>query len=329
MHFYCSDCKKVYPMDTFDYHCECGGLFKLHKEVGEEVSQKISIGEMETPMLKSKLNNMDVYFKLDYLRPTGSFKDRGAFVLINQLKEMGISEIVEDSSGNAGAAIAAYCAAAGIKCSIYLKEDTSLGKIKQIGAYGADLIKVPGSRDDVSAAILAAATHTYYASHVYNPLFFEGTKSLAYEIYDQVGVPDYIFVPTGNGTMLLGLYIGFKEIGKLPRLIAVQSQNCQPIYNKFHGLPATPVTETAAEGIAIGKPMRITEIIEAIKDSKGDIITVADDGVVAAQKLLAKQGIYIEVTSGSAIAGVLKYFATSNTDNKKIVIPLTGFGLKK
>jgi len=263
MHFYCSDCKKVYPINGLAYQCECGGLFKLHKLPEEKVPITVSLGEVKTPILKRKLQGLEIYLKLDYLAPTGSFKDRGAFIMINKLKELGITEVVEDSSGNAGAAFAGYCAAAGITCSIYLPESTSAGKIKQISAYKANVVKIPGTRDDVAAAILKAAQTTYYASHVYNPLFFEGTKSLAYEIYEQVGIPDYVVVPVGNGTMLLGVYIGFKEIGKLPRIIAVQSHNCAPVYSKFNNQTGGGIRETVAEGIAVGKPKRIDEMISS------------------------------------------------------------------
>lgn len=329
MYFYCSNCGKKYPIEGLDYKCECGGLFKLFKEQGEEVKATVSLGEVQTPILKKNLKGKEVYLKLDYLRPTGSYKDRGAFVMINKLKELGITEVVEDSSGNAGAAIAGYCAAAGIKCNIYLPEGTSPGKIKQIHAYKANVVKIPGKRDDTSKAILKAAETTYYASHVYNPLFFEGTKSIAYEIYEQIGIPDYIVVPAGNGTMLLGVYKGFKEIGKLPQIIAVQSKNCAPVFSKFHNKPVGEFKQTAAEGIAIQEPKRIDEMIEAVKDSKGDFIAVEDEKVIEAQTMLCEMGIYIEVTSGAAVAGMLQYFNETADNKRKIVVPLTGNGLKK
>lgn len=330
MHFYCGKCKKIYPINTLSYKCECGGLFRLYRESNEKTATGVSLGEVETPLLKANISGMDFLLKLDYLSPTGSFKDRGAFVLINQLKEMGIEEIVEDSSGNAGAAIAAYAAAAGIQCHIYLPESTSPSKIKQIKAYGADVVAVPGLRDNSSEAVREAAAHTYYASHVYNPLFFEGTKSLAHDLYEQVGgVPDYIFVPTGNGTMLLGLYHGFEEIGKLPKLIAVQSENCRPVYNAFYGLPESASTSTVAEGIAVGTPMRCDEMVTAIRNSQGDVITVSDEEVLAAGVTLGKHGVYAEVTSGATLAGALKFFSGGKPDNYSVVIPLTGIGLKK
>lgn len=329
MNFYCSKCGKEYSIDGMDYQCECDGLFKLKKAEGEEIAHTVSLGEVTTPIVKRKLQGKDVYLKLDYMQPTGSFKDRGAVVVINKLKELGIKEIVEDSSGNAGAAFAGYAAAAGIKCNIYLPESTSLGKIKQIAAYGANVVKVPGTREDTAKAIIEAAKTTYYASHVYNPLFFEGTKSLAYEINEQIGIPDYIVVPAGNGTMLLGVYKGFKELGRLPKIIAVQSANCAPLASKFNNQPLGEIKETAAEGIAIATPKRIDEMIAAVRESKGAIITVEDEAVVDARNMLCKMGIYIEVTSGAAVAGMLQYFKEGCDAACKIVVPLTGMGLKK
>ena len=328
MKFICAECGCEYPLDGLDYQCPCGGLFQLSKAPGETVGAGVSLGEVPTPALRRKLGHTEVYLKLDYLQPTGSFKDRGAFVLINKLRELGIREVVEDSSGNAGAAIAGYCAAAGIRCNIYLPESTSAGKIKQVLAYGANLVKVPGSRDDTARAIRQAAATTYYASHVYNPLFFEGTKSLAYEIKEQVGIPDYIFVPAGNGTMLLGAYIGFRELGKLPRIIAVQSRNCAPVAAAFHERTPEPPAPTVAEGIAIGQPMRLQEMVTAVRESHGDFITVDDASVLQAQELLGGMGIYIEPTAGAAVAGMLQCFPEGDR-GLNIVVPLTGSGLKK
>lgn len=328
MHFYCSDCSNVFPIHGLDYQCKCGGLFKLHKTKEDKIPLTISLGEIKTPMVKRNIGGHDVNIKIDYMSPTGSFKDRGAFVMVNAMKALGITEVVEDSSGNAGAAFAGYCAAAGIKCHIYLPENTSPGKIKQISAYNASVVKIPGSRDDVAKAVRKAAETTYYASHVYNPLFFEGTKSLAYEIYEQVGIPDYVVVPAGNGTMLLGVYIGFKEIGKLPRIIAVQSSSCAPVYHKYHHQPQGEPKPTVAEGIAVGSPKRIDEMIAAVRDSGGDFITVDDTSVSTAQELLAKMGLYMEPTSGVAVAGMMEYFK-GYSQSLNIVVPLTGTGLKK
>ena len=182
LRFKCKECGKTYPLDSLNYKCSCGGLFNLEGKQPGIVDTELSLGEVETPVLQRDLAGQPVYLKLDYLMPTGSFKDRGAVVMIDQLAKNGVKEIVEDSSGNAGAAVAAYAAAANINCRIFLPADTSEGKIKQIKAYGAEIVKVPGDRDATSRAVLEAAQDAYYASHVYNPLFFAGTASLAYEL---------------------------------------------------------------------------------------------------------------------------------------------------
>ena len=329
MEFYCGSCGKTYPLEGLDYKCECGGLFSLKKDPGEEVSIGVSLGETETPVIAREIDGLKLQLKMDFMMPTGSFKDRGALILVNKLKEMGIDEVVEDSSGNAGASIAAYCAAAGIRCNIYLPESTSQGKIKQIQAYGANVVKVPGSRDATARAILEAAKSTYYASHVYNPLFFEGTRSIAREIFRQTGVPDYVVVPVGNGTMLLGIYLGFLELGKLPRILAVQSENCAPIFNRYKGVEHFELKPTLAEGIAVAAPARMNEIIDAVKESRGELITVSETEVQQSTSLLGHMGIYIEATSAAVVAGALKYFNRDASKGLNITAPLTGTGLKK
>lgn len=331
--FRCNRCDKLYDIDSQKFKCDCGGLFRLKGEINK-TNITLDLGEGDTPILKRKFAKKNIYFKMDYLQPTGSFKDRGAVFLIDQIKKLGIDNIIEDSSGNAGAAIAAYSAAANIDCSIYLPKKTSEAKVKQIKAYGADIVKIKGDRDKTSSAILKDANNKYYASHVYNPLFFAGIATLAYEIKKEIGIPDKIIVPVGNGTMLLGLYYGFKEIGKIPELIAVQSENCSPIYNSFYNKNIElqkdkKCKKTIAEGIAIGKPKRLTEIVEVIKFTDGDIITVSEKEIKNSLDKLWKMGIYIEKTSAVAPAGFVKLIKNKIISEKeKIVIPLTGSGLK-
>jgi len=330
MHFYCEKCKKEYPMDTLAYKCICGGLFRLFKHSDEVVPTKVSLGEVRTPLLPIHVEKIDFLLKLEHLQPTGSFKDRGAFMLINELKNLGIKEIVEDSAGNAAAAIAAYAAAAGIDCLIYLPEKTSPAKIRQIESTGAMIKKVRGDRDKTAQLVQKAAKERYYASHVYNPLFFEGMKSMAQEIYEQLGqqVPEYIFMPVGNGTMLLGLYYGFAEIGRLPKLVAVQSCTCQPLCRALHKNVDKDSGETIAESIRVGNPARLDEMLQAIKNSRGDAVSVTDEEIMEAAKILGTNGIYTEISSAAALAGAKKFFKDGKPDNYKVVIPLTGHGLK-
>jgi threonine synthase len=361
--FKCRDCGKVYPVDTYDYKCECGGLFVIDPGIYEGMQfsiekenyslwryysllpvksskKRVSLGEGLTPLVKKKMFGREVHLKLEFIFPTGSFKDRGAAVLISVLNEIGVKKVVEDSSGNAGASIAAYCAAAGIGCDVYLPASTSEGKIKQIKAYGAGIVKIPGNRDDTSSAVLGAARENYYASHYYNPLFFEGTKTFAFEIWEQMGhdTPDVVIIPVGNGTLLLGAYTGFMELkrrglaGKIPRILAVQSEKCCPLFREYYGKASAEYSPgpTVAEGIAVGNPARAGEIIEAVSTSGGEFITVDDSSIGRAVNMLSSTGIYVEPTSGAAAAALEKALRNGYIGHADVVaIPLTGHGLKK
>lgn len=330
MHFYCEKCKKQYPMNTKEYKCKCGGLFHLFKEEGANLAENISIGAAVTNLFKIKIQGMDFYLKMENLQPTGSFKDRGARTMISELHKLGIRKIALDSAGNAGASMAAYAAAAGMECTVYVPEDISAGKLEQIDQYGAQIVKVPGGRMEACEAVKKNLGDAYYASHVYNPLFFEGMKSMAYEIYSQLGqqVPDYIFMPVGNGTMLLGLYAGFEELGRLPRLVPVQSKNCAPLYEAYHELPAMKKSRTIAESIRIEEPKRLQDMIQAVKNSQGDVLAVDDEEIIEAAHYIGRHGIYAEITSAAALAGALRVFRHGKPDNYKVILPLTGAGFK-
>ncbi len=331
MYFYCEKCKKQYPLNSHSYMCECGGMFHLHKASKDEPVHEITIGENETPLLKFNVGNLDFLLKMESMQPTGSFKDRGAYTLINELHHLGIKKIMLDSAGNAGSAIAAYAAAAGMDCTVYVPDDVSAEILKQLEAYGAKIVKVADGRMKACAAVKQNLGDAYYASHVYNPLFFEGMKSMAYEMYHQLGdhVPDYIFIPVGNGTMLMGLYYGFEEIGRMPHFVAVQSDKCAPLYEAFHGLPETPKRTTIADGIRIEKPKRLGDMLKAIKNSDGDVITVKDTEILKAKQYLSSRGIYVEITSAAVLAGALSYFQAGKPDNYRVVLPITGHGLKR
>ena len=332
MYFYCEKCKKQYPLNSHSYRCEeCGGMFHLHKEKNDMIARGITLGEHETPLLPVTVDGLEVLLKLENLQPTGSFKDRGAYTLVNELAHLGIKEIALDSAGNAGASVAAYAAAAGMNCTVYVPDDASTEVVTQIEAYGAKIVKVMNGRMSACSAVKKNLGDAYYASHVYNPLFFEGIKSMAHEMYKQLGnhIPDYVIMPVGNGTMLIGLFLGFMEIGRLPQFIAVQSSKCAPLYEAFHELPESPKKTTIAEAIRIAKPKRINDMLRAIKASNGDVITVEDKDILAAKKQLGQKGVYVEMTSAAALAGALKYFKNGKPYNYHVVLPMTGSGLKR
>ncbi len=222
MKFICSKCRKTEDVTTRQAKCQCGGLWKLsyqppkfdlneidHSEwsvfryrkfmaLKDESWREISLGEGMTPIVCLDKN---VLLKMDYFMPTLSFKDRGAAVLISHCKAIGVDNIVQDSSGNAGNSVAAYAAKAGIQCEIFVPEGTSPKKINMIQAHGAKANVIAGSRDHCADVCRAKVEQegVYYANHVYNPFFYEGTKTYIYETFEQLGrIPQHIVVPVGN-----------------------------------------------------------------------------------------------------------------------------------
>ncbi|MBA7616306.1 Threonine synthase [subsurface metagenome] len=196
----------------------------------------VTLGEGMTPIIKERIFDKEVLLKLDYLFPTGSFKDRGTSVLVSKIKELGIKTVIDDSSGNAGAALAAYCASAGIACEIYCPESASGGKLVQVGLYGAKLNKVSGSREDTGKVTQEKAKEVFYASHRWNPFFKEGVKTVFYEICEQLNwkVPDSIIMPVGSGSTILSIALAGSElkdmgvINNLPKLVGVQTEAFPP-----------------------------------------------------------------------------------------------------
>ncbi|HCK78859.1 MAG TPA: pyridoxal-5'-phosphate-dependent protein subunit beta, partial [Actinobacteria bacterium] len=178
----------------------------------------ISLREGGTPLVRANVlsatTGCEVWLKVEGANPTGSFKDRGMTALITYLKGRGIDHVLEDSSGNAGASLAAYSAAAGMKARILVPETASYPKIAQMAATGADVVTIKGSRQDVADAALRYSTQIFYASHNWQPFFLEGTKTLAYELWEQMGfaIPDNIVFPVGYGSNMCGCARGFAEL---------------------------------------------------------------------------------------------------------------------
>lgn len=295
-----------------------------------------SLGEGRTPLVPL---TRTVSAKLDFLMPTLSFKDRGAVMLAELARRLSPERVVADSSGNAGTAVAAYCARAGLPCTVYVPEGTSPKKTEQIRAHGARLEIVPGDREATALAARAAADSpgTFYASHVFNPYFLHGTKTYVYEMWEDLGgrLPDAIAVPVGNGTLLLGAALATAElqaqglIDERPALIAVQAEAVSPLADAFHagtdglldasGRAAAP---TLAEGIAIPRPPRARQILAAVRESGGTFLTVTEDQIRKAQLDLAARGFYVETT------GVACWAAVGDRTDRSVVVPLCGAGLK-
>lgn len=301
----------------------------------------VTMGEGWTPLTCGAWGGAQVLFKCEFMMPTGSFKDRGMTVMVSYLKSRGISHVLEDSSGNAGASLSAYAAAASMRCRILVPETASYPKIAQIAACGADVVTIRGSRQDVADAALRMSGEIFYASHNWQPFFVEGTKTLAYELWEQLGfkAPDNVVVPLGYGSNVLGCERGFAElqrngeIGRVPRIFGVQAANCAPYHAAFragveHLVPAE-ISATVAEGIASSKPTRVAGVLRAVRGSGGDIVAVSETEIVTALGALARRGCYVEPTSAAAAAGLTKLLDSGAIrPAETTVLVLTGSGLK-
>ncbi|MDD4160719.1 MAG: threonine synthase [Synergistaceae bacterium] len=361
MNFVCGKCGTKESIRTLKPKCECGGLWKLehkpprfdhslidkgiwsmfrYKEfmaLEDESWREVTMGEGMTPVIRF---SDDVMLKMDYFMPTLSFKDRGAAVLIAHCKAIGVDSVVQDSSGNAGNSVAAYCGRCGIECEIFVPEGTSPQKIKMIKAHGARVNIVHGSRDQCADACRTKVEKEgkYYANHVYNPFFYEGTKTYIYEVYEQLGrIPENVFIPLGNGTLFIGAIKGLEEllsasvIRKMPNIVAIQSENCDPFVRAAKKGEKVPVKAdfrpTLAEGIAIGRPARGEEILEYIYRYGVRLITAPEDRILEARSVLAEKGIYCEHTTAANYAAYLKYCEV-NGQTPDSLLTMCGAGLK-
>ena len=316
-------------------------VWRYAKALLVDAQDAVTLGEGWTPLVCGKLDGIAVTMKLEFMMPTGSFKDRGMTTLISYLKSRGIKSVLEDSSGNAGASMAAYSAAAGMQSRILVPETASYPKIAQMAATGADVVTIKGSRQDVADAALRYAKEIFYASHNWQPFFLEGTKTLAYELWEQLGfdIPDNIVFPVGYGSNVCGCERGFAElkrrgeIDRMPRLFGVQAANCAPLYEAYKAgadaLVPTNVTATVAEGIASSRPTRTREVLRAVRDSGGSMVAVSEDEIVSALDVLARQGLYVEPTSAAGAAGLRQLIKTNViAPEQTTVLVLTGSGLK-
>lgn len=361
MNFICTKCGHREETTTGKSHCDCGGLWKLdHKPPAfdpekidrQEWSQfryrsfmaadgeswrRVSMGEGMTPVVRL---DEDVLLKMDYYMPTLSFKDRGAAVLIAHCKAIGVDRVVQDSSGNAGNSVAAYCARAGIACEIFVPEGTSPKKIDMIRAHGAVCTVVPGTRDHCADVCRAKVEQegAYYANHVYNPFFYEGTKTYIYEIFEQLGrIPASLVIPVGNGTLFLGAVFALEHllesgvIDRMPRIIAFQSEHCDPLLQAAARGSKEPAevspSPTIAEGIAIGRPMRGKEILALARKHDVRFVHAPEDQILAARASLARRGIYCEHTTAANYAAYLEYCRLYGKTSD-CLITMCGAGLK-
>lgn len=343
----CLRCGRTY--EGFKIMCECGGTLEYIREkkgsfeellkrefldvrryfnflpIKEEFSPRLALPI--TPVVERKIEGVNVLFKLEYLMPSGSFKDRGTYVTLAKLKEEGIREVTLDSSGNAALSLALFAKSEGIKAHIFIPKHTSEGKKRLLKLLGVEVHEVEGSRMEVHEKAKGFRKGVYI-SHWYNPYFLEGTKTAAYEVYEQIGGVDYSLIPTGSGSLFLGLYKGFSELNELektqiPRMIAVQGRGYESLCKR------SKERSRLAEGIAIPEPPRREQMLKALKESNGACVSVGDEEITKATKDLISMGFLVEPTSATAYAA-FKLLLEEGYFEKgvKVLIPLTGSGLK-
>lgn len=315
-------------------------LWRYQDVLPVDPEYRVSLGEGLTPMVALDWGGRKVHFKLEWFNPTSSFKDRGVSVMMSHLRSQGAERVLEDSSGNGGAAVAAYAAAAGIRAKILVPAATSAPKVLQARAFGAKIELVGGTRDEVGAEAVRQSEHIPYASHNWHPMFLQGTKTIAYEMWESLGfrAPDNVVLVAGAGSQILGCDIAFNEllaagqIDRLPRLLVGQPEHWASIADVVNAIdPASrgPRVPTIAEGASIASPVRLDETVQAIRRSDGSAVAVSEQQIQRSVRALAGRGLYAEPTCAVAVAALDHFIADSTiTPDQRTVVVLTGSGLK-
>lgn len=360
----CTNCRRPYPDGGAPFRCpHCGGVFsvsgglayapdEMHSGLWRyrasfglpDNAEAITLGEGNTPLVEGAAFGKRLAFKLEYLNPTSSYKDRGSAPLLSFLKASGVGEALEDSSGNAGASFAAYAARAGVKARVFVPDYASGPKRAQIEAYGAELVSILGPRSEAANAVLRAAEGgAVYASHAYMPFGLPGIATIAFELYEQLGnqVPGSVIAPVGHGSLLLGIALGFEalkaagRIERLPVLIGVQARACAPMWALTTQGPAglAWVTEgqTLAEGVRVRQPVRGDELLRAVEATGGRFLAVDEEEIVPARDALARAGLFVEPTSAIVWAGLGQLSTQPDFASQlpePVALILTGSGLK-
>ena len=316
-------------------------LWRYRAAFPMRIDDPITLGEGTTPLIRRSVAGVPVLVKCEWFNPTCSFKDRGASVMLSLLRAQGVLHVLEDSSGNGGAAVAAYAAAGGMAATIMAPASTSPAKTVQMRAHGATVELIPGSRQDTADAAVARSESVFYASHNWHPFFLHGTKTLAYELWEDLGfqAPDNVIVPCGAGSNVLGCEIGFSEllrageIDTMPRIFAAQPANCAPIAAAFMAgaddeVPTT-ISPTMAEGTAIARPVRMREVLGTLRETRGGAVTLTEEEIGRATLEMARIGVYVEPTCAQAAAAFGKLLATGTiTPEQTTVLVMTGTGIK-
>jgi threonine synthase len=364
----CVQCGSKFPFYPPKNKCEkCGGPLeyavnlpknrkikfygKLHfwryRSLLPQVQHVVSLGEGGTPLRKAerlaeRLGLRDLYLKDETRNPTNSFRDRAATLLTSNAIDLKHDTLVCATNGNLGASLAAYSAKAGLICHAIVPKFVDVGKLAQMLVYDAVIEEFGETVDDsiLRAEALADETGWYQATAELNPLVIEAQKTIAYEVYEQLGVPDWFIVSMGGGGTIYSIWKGFKELKQLgitnglPKMIGVQPEGCAPIAKTLlenHPEPtkiAKPLTRALA--VLVADPLQGELAIKAIKESKGLTSTVSDSTIFQAELQVAKlEGMFAEPASSATIAALKKLVKNRKiSKNDKVACLITGSGLK-
>jgi threonine synthase len=311
---------------------------------------RISLGEGFTPVISmtrlGKLTDLSsVWIKDEGINPTGSFKARGLCMAISKAREAGINACIIPTAGNAGAAMAAYCAKAGIQATIVMPSHTPDLFKEECRWYNAELILVDGLINNCAAKVKEINVDGKYfdVSTMKEPYRLEGKKSMGYEIAEQFNwaLPDVILYPTGGGTGLIGMWKAFREMielgwieNKLPRMVAVQAENCQPIVQTWTGSQKNAHNynghPTVAMGLAVPRPFAEKMIIETLEASKGMAIAISDEEMIEGIRAIAKyEGLFVAPEGGALWAALQHLLAKGWLHPEENILLLnTGNGYK-
>ncbi|MDG6927477.1 MAG: threonine synthase [Nitrososphaerota archaeon] len=348
--YFCPNCGDpltiTYSDDELEANFSGSGVWRYSGVLPVDPNKKVSLKEGNTPLYKSLHLGSGVkglYIKNEGMNPTGSFKDRGMTVAITRAIEKNFKSVICASTGNTSASLAIYAARAGIRGYVVVPDGAvALGKMAQARAAGAHIIKVRGNFDLALQMVkdFARKSDEAYLVNSVNPFRIEGQKTVAYEIVEEIGVPDWITIPVGNAGNITALWKGLNEmkrLGKikyLPKLLGVQASGASPIVKAFNDSSnkIEPVVSpnTLATAIKIGNPASWRRALKAVRESRGAMIEVSDDHIVQAQYLLSsREGIFVEPASAASVAGFLSALQNGLIRKDDTVVSIvTGNGLK-
>jgi len=301
---------------------------------------EVSLLEGNTPLiplprLAAEMGGrFELFVKYEGLNPTGSFKDRGMTVAISEAAGRGVKAVICASTGNTAASAAAYAARAGMRAVVIIPEGkVASGKLAGAVAYNAEVIQIQGSFDDALSLVVELANRNPIALvNSLNPYRLEGQKTAAFEICDTLGsAPDWLCLPVGNAGNITAYWMGFRQYERihqtgLPQILGVQAAGAAPL---VLGYPVEN-PETVATAIRIGKPARGKEALAAAEESRGRIIAVSDENILAMQRRLASEGVWVEPASAAGLAGLAAQLNEGRIQliGKRVVAVCTGHGMK-